>query len=139
MGDVTRNISRHEMSCQCGCGFDVCDIELMNVLQKIADHFTNHVGRRVTLDITGPNRCITHNEFVQKSVAKKKGKEYKPFSSKSQHIFGKAADFKLFDGANQIDPKHIYAFIDNMWETRLGLGLYHNRCHVDVRSFKARW
>ncbi len=142
---VSKNIARHELACSCGCGFDVCDIVLVNTLQEITDHFARKYSTkgRVYIQLTGGNRCILHNEEVQSKYYADRGETYKAYSSKSQHIFGKAADFKIYimttTGVQQVSPSEIYEYIDNKWPDRFGLGLYHNRCHLDSRQIKARW
>ena len=147
MGDIRRNISRSEMACQCGCGFDTCDTELMDVLQAVVDHFQEKIGRegRVILSITGPNRCYLHNEEVQREYFAKAGKVYEAGSSRSQHVLGKAADYKLFirwygsGTRTQISPKEIDDVMKEKWSDKYGFGLYSNRNHADVRAVKARW
>ena len=130
------HFSRKEFECEC-CNFDVMDYELILMLEDVRSHFTELYGK-VKVVITGGNRCVAHNEEVQKKYVK----NYVPFSSRSQHIFGKACDFKvyyLFNGKwLQIDPVVIYAHIDRTF-SNCGLGLYHNRCHLDSRGVKARW
>ena len=118
MGDISKDFSRHEHACYCGCGFDTVDAELNRVLQKdIRDHY----GKRVT--ITGPNRC--HKQNSQTPGA----------SDHSAHQVGKAADFKV----EGVTPVHVYAHLDAKYQNKYGLGLYHNRVHVDVRPKRARW
>ena len=41
MGDLSPNLSRHEMACNNGCGFDTVDARLVDVLQDVVDHFEN--------------------------------------------------------------------------------------------------
>jgi uncharacterized protein YcbK (DUF882 family) len=87
MGDLTKNLSRHEFACQCGCGFDTVDHDLPGILQEVADHFLELADRntvlRVMIDIKSGNRCEAHNLA-------------EGGSSKSRHMWGRAADFKLF-------------------------------------------
>jgi len=145
MGDIRKNISRYEMACQCGCGSDACDTTLMDTLQITTDHFAwkYKAKGRVLLEITGPNRCVRHNERIQMEVAERKKRTYVPYSSKSQHIYSKAADFTLWllvgGKKEMITPSEVYDFIDLEWPDKYGLGLYHNRCHVDSRANRARW
>ena len=146
MGDITRNISRYEMECECGCGFNTCDKVLADSLQLIVDHFTvvYEAQGKVYLEITGPNRCLFHNEQVQASYFLSKGKLYKPYSSKSTHIYGIAADFKLYiklhSGKRVLIPAvEVFAYMDNTWPDTFGMGIYYNRCHLDVRLEKSRW
>ncbi len=54
MGDLTDNLSRSEMACNCGCGFDVVDYDLAVTLQDAVDHFELVYGD-CKLIITGPN------------------------------------------------------------------------------------
>lgn len=140
MGDLTKNISRYELACRCGCGYNVADFETVNILQNTADHFGIVYQEKIIVDITGPNRCKEHNETVQKEYNPK----YVPYSSKSPHINGGGVDFKLFRRApngrkKQIDPKKIDEYLDKKYPNRLGLGLYDNRNHLDPRTTMARW
>jgi uncharacterized protein YcbK (DUF882 family) len=116
MGDVSRNFSRSEFSCQCGCGFDSVDVELLEVLQNLRDYF----GEAIT--ITSGNRCVPHNEFVGGAKA-------------SFHTKGMAADVKVAC----VDPKKVYYYLNNKY-SNLGLILYYNAdafdgwVHIDVRA-----
>ena len=125
MGDLTDNLSRKEMACNCGCGFDTVDIALAETLQDCVDHFREKYGA-CKLIITGPNRCPTHNEA-------------NGGAENSQHLYGKAADHKLFFSGVQIPPREVCDYYDSTYPNSLGVGLYHNRVHVDVRAIKARW
>lgn len=138
MGDLSRNLSRHEMECECGCGFNTVDVELNDYIQETVYHFQELYGQRIVLDVTGGNRCVIHNEVVQKRY----NKSYISLSSKSQHMFGRAMDFKLFLYATreQISPDEIYAYLNGRHHGRFGLGKYTNRTHFDTRSNgPARW
>jgi len=124
MGDLTTNISRSEFSCECGCGFDTADIELVNALQDCVDYF----GHCYIL-ITGPNRCEKHNKAVGGA-------------KNSQHLYGRAADFRIFDVKTrvQVDPGEVYDYLNETHKDKFGLGLYSNRVHFDTRSGGcARW
>ena len=33
MGDISKNISRHELECHCGCGFNTVDYSLVIAIQ----------------------------------------------------------------------------------------------------------
>lgn len=129
MGDMARNLSRHEFACNCGCRFDTVDIDLAPVIQDSADYFAAEIGAPIRVDITGPNRCVTHN-------ADEGG------ADDSQHIYGRAADYKLFirhSGA-QIDPELVADYLEKKCPDRFGIGRYSNRTHVDTRSNgPARW
>lgn len=124
MGDLTTNFSRHEFECECGCGYNTVDIELVQVLEDIRSHFFAK-----SLIITSGCRCYKHNESLKKIGA----------SSKSQHLFAKAADFKVKDDYGYVNPGLIYDYLDRRYPAKFGIGLYGNRVHIDVRSHAARW
>ena len=125
MGDLSDNLSRYEMACNCGCGFDTVDFDLVHTLQDAVDHFALKYGDCKVI-ITGPNRCPTHNKA-------------NGGAPNSQHLYGKAADHKLYVNGDQIDPREVYDYYDKTYPRSHGVGLYHNRVHVDVRKTKARW
>ncbi len=140
MGNLSKNLSRKEFECQCGCGFDTADIELVNVLQNIIDYFESKYKQRIYCKISGGNRCVRHNETIQH----KYNKTYIPYSSKSQHILARAVDFKLYVGKmisdNQISPDEVYDYIDIKYKGLYGVGWYNNRTHLDTRTNgPARW
>lgn len=131
MGDISRSFSKHEFKCKCGCGIDFrVDDKLVKVLQAIRDE----VG---PCTITSGHRCKEHN-------AKVKG------SKRSWHVLRKgvlyAADIQIMDPRRRTlkDATRIYCIAD--LNDAHGLGLYHNRCHVDTRPItifkgadRARW
>lgn len=121
MGDLTSNFSRSEFACKCGCGFDTVDIELVQVLEEVRAHFFAK-----SLIITSGCRCHANN-------ARAGG------CAKSQHLVAKAADFKIKDDTVYVNPGLIFDYLDKRYPTKFGIGLYHNRVHVDVRRNKARW
>lgn len=132
MGNLTKNLSRSEFACRCGCGFDTVDIELPRIIQGAADHFAHKLSTLIRVEVSGPNRCIEHNEEVQKEY----NPDYVPFSSKAQHIKARAADFKLFirRTGEQIDPDLVADYFETKYPGRLGIGRYKGRTHVDNRT-----
>lgn len=132
MGDLTKNLSRSEFACECGCGFDTADFELVNMMQDCVDHFSRVLGTSIRIQITGPNRCVEHNEEVQKEY----NPDYVPYSSKTQHMYGRADDFKLFIrvSGEQIDPDMIAEYLETKYPGRFGIGRYSNRTHADSRT-----
>ena len=138
MGDLTKNLSRSEFACECGCGFDTVDFQLPYVLQDVANHFTVVDGMDVRITITGPNRCVNHNEKVQYLY----NHNYIKLSSKSQHLYGRAVDVKFFNRrtGEQIDPDLVADYLENKYKGKFGIGRYSNRTHVDTRTNgPARW
>ncbi len=55
MGDLTKNFSRYEFACKCGCGLDNISMTLVNRLQAIRDL----TGQPIR--ITSGVRCAEHN------------------------------------------------------------------------------
>jgi len=133
------NFTREEFTCECGCEFDTIDYELINDLQDGREYFAKKYNTKIRVDITGGNRCETHNEVVQKQY----NPNYVPFSSKTTHMKASAADHKYFKWENnewiQIPPKEIYDYYAKKFPNSHGIGLYHNRVHLDRRTKKARW
>lgn len=129
MGDLTNNLSRSEFDCECGCGFDTVDIKLVDVLQNLVWHFSVVYSAPVSIRITGPNRCPTHNVKIGGAAD-------------SQHQYGRAADFKLFNRntGDQIDPDEVADYLEKEYRGKYGVGRYSNRVHFDTRTNgPARW
>ena len=129
---LTNNISRHEITCKCGCGFDVADFELITAVQDAADFFMHREnGWKVAIIITSGNRCVEHNRKIGGS-------------DNSQHLYGKAMDFKLKVVVHNewrfVSEDDLYSYLDSKYPEKFGIGLYcRGRCHVDVRANKVRW
>jgi len=134
MGDLSKNLSRHEMACSDGCGFDTADHQLVTVLQDVTDSFDAYIV------ITGGNRCREHNYKLRELYESSGGVRGAKTSCNSQHVFGRAADFKLLrvSDREQIDPHLVYGYLDAKYPDSLGIGLYSNRIHADTKTGKAR-
>ena len=113
---ISENFSRSEFSCGCGCGFDVVDVELLAALETVRGYF------RMPVRVTSGARCKAHNRQVGGSKS-------------SQHILGKAADIRV----DQVPSTDVYAFLDEQYPDKYGLGLYSGWVHIDSRANKARW
>lgn len=109
------NFSRHEFSCHCGCGFDTVDHDLLEALQDIRNHFS------IPVIISSGARCENHNREMGGSPT-------------SMHLFGQAADFKIF-----INLEIVYKYLLEKYINRYGLGLYNTWIHIDIRKEGARW
>ena len=117
MGDLTKNLSRHEFACKCGCGFDTMDWETVTLVQALCDRFNTKVL------VHSGCRCTTYNRKVGGA-------------KDSQHIKGRAMDISL----EGVSPETVYEYLDRWNKDNLGLGLYKTFVHVDTRSSgKARW
>lgn len=107
---------RQEFACKCGCGFDTVDYELAIVLDSLRNNFNTPVI------INSGCRCKEHNKEIGGSP-------------KSQHLVGKAADIVV----KGIHENMVYAYLDEKYPNKYGLGLYEGRVHIDVRPNKTRW
>lgn len=116
MNKVSKNFSRHEFACQCGCGFSTVDVELIGVLEVVRERFNQPVS------INSACRCTEHNERIGGSYG-------------SKHKQGIAADIRV----KNIDPAEVYEFLNNHMPHSYGIGKYSSFTHIDVRSKKARW
>ncbi len=84
MGNLSKNLSRSEMACQCGCGFDTVDFDLVGILQDCVNYFrAMHPEKDIRLRINSGSRCKKHNIEVGGGM-------------KSQHLCGKAADIVIY-------------------------------------------
>ena len=114
MGDLSNNFSRYEFRCECGCGRDTVDAELLGKLEEIREHFDRPVS------INSAHRCADHNEAVGGS-------------SGSQHLYGRAVDI-VVEGT---PPDLVAEFADQIGMG--GIGRYDTFTHIDTRPGRSRW
>lgn len=107
---------REEFECPCGCGFDTVDYELVRVLDDIRAYFNKPVT------INSGCRCTSRNHSVGGST-------------KSQHLYGKAADIAIKD----IEAEIVYDYLNAKYPDTYGIGRYSTWTHIDVRYEKGRW
>ena len=72
MGDITKNLSRIEVACPCGCGFDALNPVVSDGFQYIRDHLG------MPVHVNSGCRCAAYNATLQGA------------SLTSQHIVGNA-------------------------------------------------
>lgn len=113
---LSKNFKVKEFACKDGSDPIFVDNELVEVLQKIRDHF----GKAVT--INSGFRTATYNKKVG-------GATY------SQHLYGKAADIKI----SGVAPKKVAEFAETLLPNKGGIGIYSTFTHIDVRAVKSRW
>ena len=117
MGDLTKNFSRREFACKCGCGYDGVNPSIVFALQIIRDHFD------APITISSGCRCGKHN----------KAEGGHP---NSKHLFGIACDF-VVEG---VCPSDVADFIDDYFGGNNGIGRYRDFTHFDTGTDKrARW
>ncbi len=113
---LSTNFKVKEFACTDGSDPIFIDSDLVNILQKIRNHF----GKAVT--ITSAYRTPGKNKACG-------GTTY------SQHLYGKAADIKI----KGVAPKTVAAYAENLLPKSGGIGIYKTFTHIDVRATKSRW
>ena len=116
MGDLTRNISRWEVACKCGCGLDTIDFLTATVVQEVCDHIAHNTDQTsVVLHINSGCRCEVHN--------KREGG-----AEDSKHLTGRAIDFWI----EGIDPALVYNYLTGRFPCVFGIGNYEDFTHLDT-------
>lgn len=113
---ISKNFRVREFRCQDGSDVVFIESDLVDILQKIRDHF----GKAVT--INSAFRTFSHNKKVG-------GATY------SQHLYGTAADIKVSGVAASV----VADFAETLMPSTGGIGRYSTFTHVDVRKVKSRW
>lgn len=113
---ISKNFRVREFRCQDGSDVVFIESDLVDILQKIRDHF----GKAVT--INSAFRTFSHNKNVG-------GATY------SQHLYGTAADIKV----SGVTASAVADFAETLMPNTGGIGRYSTFTHVDVRSIKSRW
>ena len=113
---LSDNFTVSEFACKDGSDKVLIATELVEVLQKIRDHF----GKPII--ITSAYRNAAYNRKIGGV-------------SNSQHTKGTAADICI----STITPIDIAKYVECIMPNKGGIGLYNNFVHVDVRSNRSRW
>ena len=113
---LSKNFTVKEFACSDGTDTVFISLALVNLLQKIRDHF----GKAVI--INSAYRTEAHNKSIG-------GATY------SQHKYGLAADIHI----NGVTPKEIAAYVETLLPSSGGIGIYKSFVHIDVRRVKSRW
>lgn len=120
---LSKNFSVYEFRCglgrPCNCTTTLIDDDLVEILQKIRDHF----GK--TVRVTSGHRCADYNRSVSKSTS-------------SYHVKGRAADIVVVG----VKPAEVAKYAESIGV--LGIGLYETTkdghfVHVDTRTTKSFW
>lgn len=115
MGDLSKNFSRKEFACHCGCGFDTIDSETLMIVQE-ARFFMDE-----PITPSSGARCLAYNRKIGSKDT-------------SQHVLGRAVDLPVSD------PKKLYDYLCNRYKNQYGFGLYKTFVHIDSRTNGgARW
>ena len=113
---LSKNFKVKEFACSDGSDPIFISMELVDLLQKIRDHF----GKPVT--INSAYRTVTKNKACG-------GATY------SQHLYGTAADISI----KGVTPKQVAAYAELLLPKSGGIGIYSTFTHVDVRKTRSRW
>lgn len=116
---LSKNFRVKEFRCKDGSDPIFVDSDLVDLLQKIRDHFGKPVN------INSAFRTASHN------AKQKKASKY------SQHLYGKAADIWI----SGVSVDALAAYAETLLPNRGGIGRYYTDkfVHVDVREVKSRW
>jgi len=111
-GDITRNFSRREFACKCGCGFDDISLKLVEKLQKVRDLCG------FPLTVNSGCRCELHNKRVGGRV-------------NSAHLTGKAVDIAVKNSWER------YFILDAALRAKFSrIGIYETYVHLDIDTLK---
>lgn len=113
---VSENFGRWEFACNCGCGFEAVDVELLGVLEQVRAKF------RQPVTISSGCRCVLANI----------GAVGRP---SSKHLRGIAADIRVKD----TKPADVATYLEGVYPKKYGIGRYRGHTHIDVRREPARW
>lgn len=116
---LSKNFTREEFKCPCGCTRQMVDSELVEKMQAVREK----LGKPIK--ISSGYRCIPHNAAV-------KG------SSGSKHRYGMAADWRMKD--RNINPVAL-GIIATQYFKAVGIYWYDGCAivHTDTRDTKATW
>lgn len=113
---LSENFRVREFACTDGTDTIFISHELVEILQKIRDHFAKPVV------IHSGYRTHSKNKAVDGATH-------------SQHLYGTAADISI----SGVSPKAVADFAETLLPQKGGIGIYQTFTHVDVRAAKSRW
>ena len=113
---LSANFTVSEFACEDGSDKVLIDTDLVEILQKIRDHF----GEPII--INSAYRSASHNRKVGGV-------------SNSQHVKGTAADIVV----SGVAPVEVAKYAEYIMPNKGGIGVYYGFVHVDVRTSRSRW
>ena len=113
---LSKNFVSTEFDCNQSdcCTITYIDLDLVQILQKIRDHFGKSVN------ISSAYRCPSYNRRVGGA-------------SKSYHVRGQAADIKV----SGVSPLSVAQYAESLGVK--GIGHYDTFVHIDTRTSKFYW
>lgn len=119
---LTKDFTRAEFACPCGCTAQMVDQDLADKLQRIRD------ALGVPLKVTSGYRCVKHNADPKVGG-----------SRSSKHLYGFAADWRTLN--RTVNPVALGIIAQAVGFG--GIGIYWHpkaaMCHADTRAGKATW
>lgn len=113
---LSANFQVKEFACKDGSDYILIDTELVEILQKIRDHF----GKAVTIN------SAYRNTGYNKKIGG---------VSNSQHTKGTAADISVAETL----PSDVAKYVEYIMTEKGGIGLYPSFIHIDTREKRSRW
>lgn len=113
---LSDNFKVREFACNDGSDTVLISEELVDLLQKIRDHFG------VAVTINSGYRTSAYNKKVGGAT-------------NSQHVKGTAADIVI----KGVDPLTVAQYSEHLMPNSGGIGVYQTFTHVDVRTSRSRW
>ena len=113
---LSANFCVREFACSDGSDPVFISQDLVDVLQKIRDHFKKPVT------INSAWRSPAKNKSVGGAA-------------QSQHLYGLAADITV----KGVSPLVVATYAETLLSGKGGIGIYSTFTHVDVRATKSRW
>lgn len=113
---LSNNFKVKEFACNDGSDTVLISDDLVELLQKIRDHFG------VAVTINSGYRTSTYNKKVGGAT-------------NSQHVKGTAADIVV----KGMDPLTVAQYSEHLMPDSGGIGVYQAFTHVDVRTSRSRW
>ena len=126
---LTKNFNLKEFQCKSGAEMPKDVLENIKILAENMQVLRDHIDRPIK--ITSGYRSPEHTKNLIKKGVKT--------SIYSQHVLGKAADFKVegLTPATVIKDIEVLIMTNQMLEG--GIGIYPTWVHYDIRGIKARW
>lgn len=113
---LAKNFRVREFACSDGSDVIFVSMGLVDILQKIRDHFGKPVNINSAYRTPGKNKSVG-------------GAAY------SQHLYGTAADISI----KGVSPKTVADYAETLLPQSGGIGIYGTFTHVDVRAVRSRW
>jgi len=121
---LTKNFSKSEFECKCGCEMPQDVLENVKEVAKQLQFIRNQVEKPIK--INSAYRCLEHNRSIGSNDT-------------SQHVLGKAADIVIAEFIPIEVNNLLNVFMESGNIKQGGLGLYNTFVHYDIRGTKARW